>query len=120
MNGKLLAVSGTDSTLYHQYLSTLRRSEHFEPEKALLRAILEDAIHCYRKYGTAQSRSGRDRFREAEAWIMRSRNNWIFSFVNVCQLLGLDPMYVRQRLRGQKEHPTVEARARQRSPMRAA
>jgi transposase len=120
MNGKLLAVSGTDSTLHHQYLSTLRRSEHFEPEKALLRAILEDAIHCYRKYQMAQSRSGRERFREAEAWIMRSRNNWIFSFANVCQLLGLDPMYVRQRLRGQKKNSTVQTKARQRAPRRAA
>ena len=120
MNGKLLAVSGTDSTLYYQYLSTLRRSEHFEPEKALLRAILEDAIHCYRKYQTAQSRSGRDRFREAEAWIMRSRNNWIFSFANVCQLLGLDPLYVRQRLREQPAHPVVQPGPRQRASRRAA
>lgn len=120
MNVKLLAVSGTDSTLHYQYLSTLRRSEHFEPEKALLRAILEDAIHCYRKYQTAQSRSGRDRFHEAEAWIMRSSNNWIFSFANVCQLLGLDPLYVRQRLREQQAQPAVQARPRQRSSRRAA
>lgn len=120
MNGKLVAVSGTDSTLYDQYLNTFRRSEYFEPEKALLRAILEDAIHCYRKYESTQSRAGRERFREVETWIMGSGNDWIFSFANVCQLLGLDPAYVRQRLRGQKADRTPQAKPRQRSRRHAA
>ncbi len=120
MNAKLIALSGTDSTLHHQYLNTLRRSEYFEPEKALLRAILEDAIHCYRKYQKAQSRVGRNRFHEAEKWIMESGHDWIFAFDNVCQLLGLDPMYVRRRLREREAHTAANATPRQRSRRRAA
>ena len=37
--------TGNDTTLRDQYFATFRRSEHLEPEMALLVAILEDAIH---------------------------------------------------------------------------
>jgi hypothetical protein len=120
MSEKVGVLWGTDSTVSQQYLNTFRRSEHFEPEKALLRAILEDAVHCYRKYQLAQNRVGRERFREVESWIMGSSNDWIFSFDNVCQVLGLDPMYVRQRLRERKAHPANQAKPRQRSRKHAA
>jgi hypothetical protein len=120
MNGKLVAAWGTDSTVSQQYLNTFRRSEHFEPEKALLRAILEDAVHCYRKYQPAQNRAARERFREAETWIIGSGTEWIFSFENVCQLLGLDPMYVRQKLTARKVMPVAHGKPRQRSRRHAA
>jgi hypothetical protein len=107
MNGKLASVSGIDSTITQEYLSTFRRSEQFEPEFALLRAILEDAVHCYRKYESAQDRAGRERFHEVEAWIMASNSDWIFSFESVCELLGLDPTYVRQKLRARKRNPVA-------------
>jgi hypothetical protein len=96
--GNLAALSGRDATISQQYLSTFRRSEQLEPEFALLRAILEDAVHCYRKYQWAQGRAGRESFREVQEWIMGSSRDWIFSFENVCELLGLDPRYVRQKL----------------------
>jgi hypothetical protein len=120
MNGKLVAISGTDITLSQQYLNTFRRSEHLEPEKALLRAILEDAVHCYRKYQTADNRAGRERFHEAERWIMGSGNDWIFSFHNVCELLGLDPIYVRQSILGRKRKAAADEKPRQRSRRHAA
>jgi hypothetical protein len=88
-----------DSSMAQQYLDTFRRSEPLEPERALLAAILEDAIHNYRKYGQARDREGKERFREAEEWLMNSANDWIFCFNNVCELLGLDPEYVRSGLR---------------------
>jgi hypothetical protein len=47
----------------------------------------------------ARDREGKERFREAEEWIMNSANDWIFCFNNVCELLGLDPEYVRSGLR---------------------
>jgi hypothetical protein len=90
----------TDDTLVGElYLDTFRRSEHLEPEKSLLAAILEDAVQEYRKYSRAHDPNGKSRFREVEEWIMRRNNEWIFSFENVCELLGLDPEYVRSRLR---------------------
>jgi hypothetical protein len=119
MNVKLAAAMG-DTTVSQQYLSTFRRSERFDPEFALLRAILEDAVHCYEKYRWARNRSGRENFREVEAWIMGTCSDWIFSFESVCQLLGLDPTYVRHNLVRLNETPVAPGKTRQRSRRRAA
>jgi len=97
---------GIDSADTEQYFATFQRSAYLEPEKELLRAILEDAIHCYRKYRAAKDRTGRERFREAEEWIMQQGNDWVFSYDNVCELLGLDPQFVRRALR--KSSPRTE------------
>lgn len=96
MKENVPSLLGSDSVAAHQYFDTFRRSEHLESEQALLLAILEDAIHCLRKYRAAKDRLGRERFQEAEAWLMRQGNDWIFSFDNVCELLGLDPEYIRR------------------------
>jgi hypothetical protein len=88
-----------DTSATEKYFETLRRSEHLEPEQDLLLAILQDAIDTYRKYGRARDPEGKKQFRESEEWIMGGRNDWIFSFNNVCELLGLDPDYVRRGLR---------------------
>lgn len=50
MKEDILMMGGGDASVQQQYLDTVRRSELLEPEKALLVAILEDAIHTYRKY----------------------------------------------------------------------
>jgi len=101
-------IVGTDSADTEQYFATFQRSAYLEPEKELLRAILEDAIHCYRKYRAAKNRTGREQFREAEEWIMGGGDDWIFSFVNVCELLGLDPQFVRRALRKSVSNPEPE------------
>jgi hypothetical protein len=90
---------GNDSSLAQQFFDTMRRSEHLEPEKALLIALLEDAIDTYRKFSRAQDREGKEQFREAEEWIMARDDHWIFAFNNVCELLGLNPDYIRHGLR---------------------
>jgi hypothetical protein len=107
--------TGNDTTLGDQYFATFRRGEHLEPEKALLLAILEDAIHCYRKYRAARDRAGRERFREAEQWIMEKGDDWLFSFENVCELLGLDPQFIRRGVRELNANPTASERAHRRS-----
>ena len=103
MKEKILGLLGSDTVAPQQYFGTLRRSEHLGPEKALLLALLEDAIHCYRKYRTARDRIGKERFHEAERWIMHPGDDWIFSFDNVCELLDLDPQYLRHGLLGGRE-----------------
>jgi len=107
--------TGNDTTLRDQYFATFRRSEHLEPEKALLMAILEDAIHCYRKYRAARDRAGRERFREAEQWIMEEGDDRLFSFHNVCELLGLDPQYIRRGVRELSAKPTETEKPRRRA-----
>jgi hypothetical protein len=106
---------GGNASVQQQYLDTVRRSEHLEPEKALLVAVLEDAIHAYRKYQKARDRVGKERFREAEEWIMEGGNDWIFSFKNVCELLGLNPDYVRRGVIESVNETGKEERSRSRN-----
>ena len=103
-----LAMLGNDSGVEQRYLDTFRRSEPLEREKALLLAILEDAIHCYRKFAGSRSRAGRKQFREAEQWLMGGGDRWVFAFDSVCELLGLDQEYVRRGLRESVVRPTAE------------
>ena len=107
-----------DTLMLKQYMDTFRRGEHLEPEKSLLAAILEDAVQEYHKYSRAHDAHGKRRFREAEDWIMRVGNDWIFSFDNVCELLGLDPEYVRRGLRETQGNPPEEENPVHRHGMR--
>jgi hypothetical protein len=115
MAEKSFVFTGNDTTLRDQYFATFRRGEHLEPEKALLMAILEDAIHCYRKYRAARDRAGRERFREAEQWIMEEGDDRLFSFNNVCELLGLAPQFIRRGVRELSASPAEPERPRRRA-----
>ena len=86
-----------------QYMENLRKKTLFEPEKRLMLALLEDAVNCFQFYVTAQGGRGRKLFNDADEWIMRTEDDWVFSFVNVCETLGFNPAYVRQGLRRCKQ-----------------
>ncbi len=91
-------ITSRDNLLIDQYMDTFRRSEYLGSEKSLLVAILDDAVQEYRKYDRAHDADGKRRFREVQEWLMQEDDEWIFSFHNVCELLGLDPEYVRRGL----------------------
>lgn len=120
MDEKTFTMIGNDEGAQYRYLDTFRRSEYLEPERALLLAILEDGIHCYRKFAGARNRAGRQQFREAEQWLMGGGEDWVFGFENVCELLGLDPEYVRRGLRESVVRPAVENRPRRHARHRQA
>lgn len=81
-----------------EYLERQRRRSVREGEMRLMLAILEDAIHCYVKYLAAKDTKGRQQFREAEEWIFERHSDWLFSFENICEILGIEPEYLRQGL----------------------
>jgi hypothetical protein len=86
------------ATPYEVFLQTLERKFHWEPEKQLILAVLEDAIACFQKYVFARDRKGKLLFHEAEYWIQDTNRDWTFSFVNVCETLGFDSAYLREGL----------------------
>ena len=67
--------------------------------RALMWAILEDAIACVQKQALTPSRRHSRLAREAEWWIFTDNTTWVFSFLNVCAALGLEPEYLRTKLR---------------------
>ncbi len=89
--------------LPRQYNEAFRRKHVLEAEKALMFAVLEDAVESYRRYFKSSSKSGQNRFREAEEWIDRHDKLWLFSFDNVCEALDIDPEYMRRGLHEWKQ-----------------
>lgn len=65
------------------------------PVRALMSALLFDGIQAYLNHFS--SSHGRDsrRYSEAYQWVHRHGNDYIFSFENVCEALGVDPEYLR-------------------------
>ena len=61
-----------------------------QPVRALMVAVLEDAIACYQGCFFKPSRTKENLFREAEEWI-NANDDGIFSFDNLCETLGFDP-----------------------------
>jgi hypothetical protein len=74
------------------------RSRPLSPERELMVAVLEEALADYQRCWKARDKKGMERFADAQAWILESDSEWIFSFINCCEALGIEPDYLRQRL----------------------
>jgi hypothetical protein len=81
----------------------VRQTKILEPEKSLMLAILEDAVRCFQENHNARCGNRKRLFGEAQRWIFQPSSDWVFSFENVCAVLGFDPQYVRCGLRRWKE-----------------
>ena len=67
--------------------------------RRLLLAVLQEAIGTFQRHATARDRRGQDAFSQADAWFASEETEWVFSFVSVCDALGIDAAYVRAGLR---------------------
>jgi len=84
-------------------------------ERALMRAVLEDAIRCL----SGQIGAARERAQlavEARAWVDASDARWPFSFENVCDALHLSSDQLRGRLLRSAGPPTAADAARSPTP----
>jgi hypothetical protein len=84
-----------DVFLPSQFYGTGTLSRKLEGEKRLMIAILKDAVECLDKYRGSRSSSGRSNYLNALAWVEDKSTDWLFSFTNICDLLGFDPDYMR-------------------------
>jgi len=58
--------------------------------RALMLAVLEDAVRCIEEGRWRSHFRARRLAAEAEAWMRCERREWPFSFVNICEVLGFD------------------------------
>jgi len=100
---KVASLFQPDTVLPAEYLETVRRKTHLEPEKKLMLSVLEDAVACFQKYAFTRDAHGKSLLREAEDWILEESTEWLFSFDNICESLGLHPKYIRGGLHQWKE-----------------
>jgi hypothetical protein len=84
--------------------------------RALMLAVLEDAVQCIEQGRRRRGFRARRLAADAEAWVRSESRDWPFSFVNVCDVLGFDADAVRKRL---LMMPT-DASERRRPRLRAA
>ena len=87
-----------DSLLLEQYLDTTRRKIALQPEKRLMLAILKDAVSTFQADLFAANPKSSRRFEQAKDWFTEVDGDWVFSFQNICEHLGLNPAYVRNGL----------------------
>jgi|SRR5688572_6233798 hypothetical protein len=88
-----------DTVLSAQFYANYKGGPYKQPELRLMAAVLEDAISCL----TAKVRPATARqlkqFEDAWQWFAAEDDSeWIFSFKNICEALGIDPAYLRRGL----------------------
>ena len=105
-----------DTLLPIQYFEAMRKKHLLEGEKRLILSVLEDAIECFMKCIDASTSKGQRLFRDADEWIAHEDKRWVFSFDNVCDMLDINPEYMRMGLRKWKEK-RLDAIARRRAQL---
>jgi hypothetical protein len=105
-----------DTLLPIQYFEAMRKKHLLEGEKRLILSVLEDAIECFMKCIDASTSKGQRLFRDADEWIAHEDKRWVFSFDNVCDMLDINPEYMRLGLRKWKEK-RLDAIARRRAAL---
>ena len=65
------------------------------PEKGLAIGVLKQAAYDLRRYRTATRAADRELYLDAHSWVTAYDSSWPYSFMNVCELLGLCPEMVR-------------------------
>jgi hypothetical protein len=84
-----------DIFLPSQFYGSGGLSRKLEGEKRLMIAVLKDAVECLEKYRGSRNSVARSHYENAIEWVMDNGTDWLFSFTNICDLLGFDPQYLR-------------------------
>lgn len=96
---EILSIDPSD----RESIDRLYKREIPEGEHALMFAILENALNDFQRYFVARSPKEKRQYQGAVGWILGENNDWLFSFENICENVGLNPGYLRRRLRAWAE-----------------
>jgi len=89
----------TDVLLPSQFFTPFHDSHAFwRGEQRLLFAVLQDAVSYWFRYGRGCTPRERRLFAETKHWFWSEERSWLFAFVRICELLDLDPNYIRRGL----------------------
>ena len=105
------------AVLPSQFYSSPVNANASRGEVALMRAVLEDAIECFQKQAFKSGRRVQRLAQEAEEWFFTDDQQWPFSFINICNVLGVDADYIRRGLKQlRQQQPPLETQRRQATP----
>ncbi len=109
-----------DILLPTQFFAQLKRKRYKCGEHRLLVAIIQDAVECFQKHLHAADSKRRQLYLDSEAWVSAEDDRGPFSFTSVCDLLEMNPDYVREGLFHWRERERGRYRARQLEAAREA
>jgi len=95
MNDRSFGLFEPDALLPAQFYAAFRGGSGVSGEKRLMLAVLQDALDCYQKYAFAKDGAGQQMFHDADQWIGDEDRTWYFSFENICEILEINPQYLR-------------------------
>jgi len=87
-----------EATLPAQFARLWHGVRKTTPERALASSVLWQAIRDLEKFRYARRRRRQRLYREAYEWIASESRAWPYSFVNICEFLGLSPECLRAEL----------------------
>jgi hypothetical protein len=91
-----------DDVLEQEFLDVYR-SRQLTPERRLMLALLTDAIDHLRKRRLAKDDA--QLRNEVWTWILDDDVDWVFSFVNCCEALDIEPNRMRSALQNGHKAP---------------
>ncbi len=86
--------------------------------RALMLAVLEDAVRCIEQGRRRRGFRARRLGAEAEAWVRSDSRAWPFSFANICEVLGFDVDAFRKRVLVMRNDASDGRRVRLRAAIR--
>ena len=89
-----------EAALPTQFDEIWHKTRAITPERALALAVMWEAVLDLDRYRFAQRRRQQRLYWEAYEWVTSDRRDWPFSFVNLCDAIGLAAGPVRKRLLG--------------------
>lgn len=88
-----------EAVLPSQFFAELKDAPGAVRERRLYLALLKDAVWCHLKYATARDPKKQKLYQDAEVWVQSTDNQRPCSFENVCDVLEIDPDFLRRGLR---------------------
>ena len=87
-----------ETTLPQQFARLWHGARKTTPERALATSVLWQAVRDLHKFRYARHRKRQRLYRDAYDWIASGDRGWPYSFVNICESLGLSPESLRTEL----------------------
>ena len=88
-------IAGLDIPIPEQHFDQFHEPSQIQPEKRLMFAVLLDAVECFQKYAGHEANR---LFKDTDEWIFEDDPECPFSFINICEAVGMDPEYLRKGL----------------------
>ncbi len=108
INSPTLGFKQTSEDLVYEFGQSLASTEWTAPEYKLMAHLLADAVYSYRQQvgvygGASQTHPGVLKQRlsdEARRWFISDDDDYVFSFVSICQTLGISANWFRVQVLG--------------------